>query len=400
MTKTIIHPDEAASRAWQSFFILLGGMLGMVVAMGIGRFVFTPILPLMQRDLGLSNGAAGWLAGLNYLGYLVGALACSLAPARCGHRLVGVVALLASIFTTFFMGMTQSLWVWGMLRLVGGIASALLFILISSEVADALARRRHLPWFGALYGGVGLGIALSGSLVPVFDRAGGWQGAWIGSGLLAVLLATLGVALGQCKGRVPEHAVATDSYEARSKPLWLLAAAYFFEGLGYVVTATFLVTIVAAAPGLAHLAPYAWVMVGVAAMPSTLFWPRLARRFGTRAALLAAFILQAAGILAGIGAKSMLLVIFSAVSFGATFLGIVALVMAEGGRRMPHTQRRSAAVLTACFGIGQMLGPPAAGILADLHHGFGLPLLLAALTICVGAVFIALDRGFSDASQV
>ncbi|WP_052464973.1 YbfB/YjiJ family MFS transporter [Geoalkalibacter subterraneus] len=399
MTKKIIHPDEAARRAWQSFFILLGGMLGLVVAMGIGRFVFTPILPLMQRDLGLSHGAAGWLAGLNYLGYLVGALACSLAPARCGHRLVGIAALLASIATTFFMAMTQTLWVWGMLRLVGGIASALLFILISSEVADALARRRHLPWFGALYGGVGLGIALSGSLVPVFDKVGGWQGTWIGSGLIAVLLAALGVALGRRRGSVPAQAVATDSAGGRGKPLWPLAVAYFFEGLGYVVTATFLVAIVAAAPGMAHLAPYAWVAVGLAAMPSTLLWPRFARRVGTRFALLAAFALQATGILAGIGAESMLLVAFSAFSFGATFMGIVALVMAEGGRRMPFAQRRSAAVLTACFGIGQMLGPPAAGVLADLHHGFGLPLLLAALAIGVGAVFIALDRGFSDAPQ-
>lgn len=398
MTPKMTSPDEAARQAWQSLFILLGGILGMVVAMGIGRFVFTPILPLMQRDLGLSHGAAGWLAGLNYLGYLIGALACSLAPDRCGHRFVGYAALPASIATTFLMGATESQWLWGLLRLGGGIASALLFILISAEVADALARRRHLQWFGALYGGVGLGIALSGSLVPLFDRMGGWQGAWFGSGILAVVLAGAGVALGRRRGEVPEHGTTGAGAQGSRKALWPLAIAYFCEGLGYVVTATFLVAIIAATPGLSEFAPYAWVAVGVAAIPSTLLWPRFARRFGTRFALLAAFGLQAAGILAGIGAESVVRVVFSAVSFGATFLGIVALVMAEGGRRSPSAQRRSAAVLTACFGIGQMLGPPLAGVLADLRDGFALPLFLAALTVCVGGIFIALDRGFSDQS--
>ena len=68
--------------------ILLGGILGMVVAMGIGRFAFTPILPLMQRDLAMSNTVAGWLAGLNYLGYLVGAILCSMTPQLLRSRLI------------------------------------------------------------------------------------------------------------------------------------------------------------------------------------------------------------------------------------------------------------------------------------------------------------------------
>lgn len=69
-------------------YLLVGGMLGLIVAMGIGRFAFTPILPLMQRDLAMSNTLAGWLAGLNYLGYLVGAVLCSAVPRLLRSRLV------------------------------------------------------------------------------------------------------------------------------------------------------------------------------------------------------------------------------------------------------------------------------------------------------------------------
>ncbi|MGE4579226.1 MAG: YbfB/YjiJ family MFS transporter [Desulfuromonadales bacterium] len=394
MATTPAKQESVPDPARASLRVLLGGMLGMAVAMGLGRFVFTPIIPLMQRDLGLTHGLAGWLAGLNYLGYLIGALLCSFMPQLARNRLVGLSALLVTIIGTALMALAQTGLVWGLLRLAAGIASALLFIIISVEVAEALGRRGHLPWIGALYGGIGFGIALSGSLVPLFDWGWGWQGAWIGSGLIAALLALIGMAIRR-ETAPPEGANAVAPPAGRlNRTLWPLAAAYFCEGLGYIVSATFLVSIIAETDGLAFFAPYSWVAVGLAAIPSTLFWPWLARRFGARLALLLAYGLQAAGILVCIWAESVPTVLFAAVSFGGTFLGIVALVMAEGGRRAPGSQQRIAAVLTACFGIGQILGPPIAGVLADLRHGFALPLLLAAGTVLVGALFIAIDRSF------
>lgn len=126
----------------------------MIVAMGIGRFAFTPILPLMQRDLGMTNTLAGWLAGLNYLGYLGGALLCSFAPQLLRYRLLTGGALLSSLATTLMMGFTVSVFWWGVMRLAGGAASAILFIVIAAEVAEALGRRGYGHWVGTLYGGL------------------------------------------------------------------------------------------------------------------------------------------------------------------------------------------------------------------------------------------------------
>lgn len=380
--------------SWSAFKILVGGMLGMVVAMGIGRFAFTPILPLMQRDLGISNTVAGWLAGSNYLGYLAGAVVCTIAPQLLRSRVLGGGALLLSLGTTVLMGMTLSPFWWGCLRLASGVASAILFIIISAEVGESLARRGYGHWFGALYGGVGLGIALSGVIIPQLDKAGGWSTAWTGIGVVAVICAVAGMSLGRTDDYSPSIAAGATSRSAGLRSIWLLATAYFLEGLGYIVTATFLVAIIAMTPGLEAFAPYSWVAVGLAAVPSTVLWPYLARRIGNQRALLAAFALQVAGILVSRHATSIFEVLFAAVSFGGTFLGIVALTLAEGSLRMGREGRRAAAFLTASFSVGQMLGPVVAGMLADRVDGFALPLLLAAASVMLGGLFIAVDRRY------
>jgi predicted MFS family arabinose efflux permease len=369
-------------------------MLGMAVAMGIGRFAFTPILPLMQRDLGMSNSAAGWLAGLNYFGYLAGAIVCTIAPRILRHPVVGGGALALSLATTIFMGMTLEAFWWGSMRLVGGVASAILFIVISAEVGEALARRSYGHWFGSLYGGIGLGIALSGFIVPLLDKAGGWSAAWVGIGMLAVLCAGVGVTLGRTRDYSPTITADIPARTGELHSIRLLSLAYFLEGLGYIVTATFLVAIIAKTPGLEPLAPYSWVAVGLAAVPSTIFWPYLARRIGTKQALLIAYSIQVTGILVSTQATSTAEVIFAAVTFGGTFLGIVALTIAEGNLRMAHEGRRAAAFLTASFSVGQMLGPVIAGMLADRQDGFALPLLLAAASVTLGGLCIAVDRRY------
>ena len=134
--------------------------------------------------------------------------------------------------------------------------------------------------------------------------------------------------------------------------------------------------------------------VGFAAVPSTILWPLLARRIGNKRALLSAYAVQATGILVSIHADSFVEVMFSAVTFGGTFLGIVAMTLSEGNRRMQGDGRRAAAILTASFGVGQMLGPVLAGILADFQTGFAFPLMLAGVSVVLGGVFVALDRNF------
>lgn len=386
------EPSEQLQRS--PLRVLAGGMLGMMVAMGIGRFAFTPILPLMQRDLGVSHSLAGGLASFNYIGYLAGALLCALWPRVLRSRVVNVGALLASIFTTFLMGITLAPVWWGVLRLAGGFASALLFVVIAIEVTEILVHSRHSRWNSALYGGIGLGIALSGATVPFLDRLGGWSAAWLGMGAFSGVIALAGILVAGKRRSSVSVSEAEAPASGALAGIVRLAAAYFLAGFGYIISATFLVTMIAHTPGLAGFASWSWVAVGLAAAPSTIIWQRIAARVGVRTALTLAYLLQAWGILLSINAATALSAGLAAVIFGGTFLGIVALAMAEGGRRSGTEGRRATAILTACFGAGQVIGPPLAGLLADQQGGFALPLLLAGSVMACGGVLVATDRNF------
>lgn len=364
----------------------------MMVAMGIGRFAFTPILPLMQRDLGLSHSLAGGLASLNYVGYLAGALVCAVWPHVLRSMLVNLGALITCIATTLLMGLTLSAPWWGCLRLLAGFASAVLFVLIAIEVSEHLARFQRSCWTSALYGGIGLGIAVSGAVVPLLDRIGGWSAAWLGMGALSVILALVGITVAGKRHVALDVPDGVEQKSGKLSGLGRLATAYFLEGFGYIISATFLVTMIAHTPGLSGFAPWSWVAVGLAAAPSTILWQRVAIRIGVRWALTSAYLLQACGILLSIGAGTALRAGLAAMIFGGTFLGIVSLVMAEGGRRSGTEGRRAAAVLTVCFGAGQVIAPPMAGLLADQRGGFSLPLLLAAVAVALGCILVATDK--------
>jgi len=347
----------------------------------------------MQDATGFGAATAGWIAGWNYLGYLLGALGAALVAGRRLRVEVLLASIVASVVTTAAMGFTESVALWCALRFVSGLAAAGVLVISSSIVLDALAKAVRPHLMGAHFSGVGAGIAASGLVVALGEGALGWRGLWFA--LAGVCLAFAFVSWPLARATRPAARTATATPTERFSP-GLLTASYFLEGLGYVVTGTFLVAIARQMPDIGGAAEVLWIAVGLAGAPSTVLWSRLAQRWGAANALIAAHVVQAAGIIAPVFFGSLWVSLLAAVCFGGTFMGITAVAVAFGGRIARHPARM-VGLLTAAFGLGQMIGPVAAGWLAERQGGFDGSLLFAAAAVLAGAGLLALGRATSRA---
>ena len=369
---------------------LLAGILALAAAMGIGRFAYTPLLPAMQAAGGLDTAQAGFLASANYAGYMVGALLIAVAVPISAQTRVLRLAAIAVVLTTALMAGTSGLAVWSVVRFLSGLASAGVLVLASGLVLDDLRRQGRVSRSGWLYSGVGLGIATAGIVVGATGGRWGWRGDWL---LLAVIAAAALVPCWHWLPRTRHIFGRTDEtgplpHGGVPAATALLYAAYFLEGLGYIVTGTFLVVIVDRMPGLTGLGAGVWIIVGLAVIPASALWAALASGVGYARALTAAYLLQAVGIvlpvIGGAGAG-----IASAVLFGGTFAGITALTLTLAGQLAPYRSAALIGMLTAVFGLGQIIGPVIAGSIASRTQSFAPALVAAAVCVAIGGGLMA-----------
>jgi predicted MFS family arabinose efflux permease len=363
------------------------GAAGLGAAMGIGRFAYTPILPMMTTQAALTPQAAGTLATANYVGYLAGALAGTASPRLARSTAAWRVSLVVLVITLAAMPLLPNMIGWLILRTVAGFASAVVFVIAVNSMLDHLPS--HLPGWG--FGGVGLGIALSGALVLAMPVTAGWQGAWWTAAGMAALLSVGAWAM---RGRSGAGAVPTPSPpHGANRWFAVLLVSYTLEGIGYIVAGTFLVAAVRqGSPG--WLGNGAWVLVGLAAAPSAALWAWLSGRWPHPTLLAGALLLQAFGIALPALAGGAVAALIGAVLFGATFIGISTMALAAG-RRLGFPG--AVALLTAGYSVGQIVGPVAVTPL--LRHGFSHALLAAALVVLLAAMVAGLLRfGLRSAS--
>jgi predicted MFS family arabinose efflux permease len=370
--------------------VLAGGMLAMALGVGMARFAYTPLLPLMQAEAGFGAATAGWLAAANYAGYLVGALwASRLGSDEGRHRLLNG-GLAASVATMALMPLAASPPLWALWRFVAGLAGAWVFVLASALVVPALTERGRAGLVGWHFGGVGLGIAISGLVVDRVAPLGGSAAGWWSLAALGAAFAWLSWhGLAGLHGAASSAASPPAPARPPTFPLALLAAAYACEGFGYIVTGTFLVALIRASERLAPLGNMAWVLVGLAALPSSALWAVAAARLGFVPVLIAAHLLQAVGIALPALSGHPAAVLASALLFGGTFLGIAGVSLAFARTLTPRAPARTIGWLTAVYGIGQMAGPVVAGLLAGAGGSFAPALLLAAAAVAAGAALLA-----------
>ena len=382
--------------------VLAAGVFSLVLVMGVARFAYTPLLPLMQHQARLGVAEAGWLATINYIGYLSGALVASLVSDLVLKDRLYRLGMVVAVLTTAMMGMSTNPTVWAVSRYLAGLSSAAGMLLGTGLILNWLIRHDQRSELGIHFSGIGLGIAASAVAVAIMNRwQFDWREQWYAfTALWCVLLVPAAAWLPP-----PDRSKVTQSGQAmRDMPpsptfLRILIASYFCAGVGYVVSATFIVAIVDHLPGLGGRGTLVFLFLGLGAAPACMLWDFAARRVGDLNALMLASALQTVGILLPVLGDSLPLALFGAALFGATVMGVVSLVLTMAGRYFPTRPANMMGKMTVSYGIAQVIAPALTGSLALHLGGYRTGLYLSAVATIVGTLLIVWLRAINGAPK-
>ena len=359
--------------------IALAGLLALAVAMGIGRFAFTPLMPMMQAEGAITLVEGGWLASANYAGYLVGALTA----VTLGLRPVAMVrlALVAVALSTLAMAWEAGIFAAMALRCVAGVASA--WVLVSTS-AWCLHRFERAPagqrprLAATLYAGVGVGILAAGLACLALLRAGGdaRTGWLVLGGAAAVATVALGFLMGDDASAPSTSAAPGMRWDATA---WRLVIAYGLFGFGYIIPATYLPAMARAAFTDPLVYGWTWPVFGAAAAASVFVAAAARRRFSERGTWIAGHVLMAIGVALPIVASGIGGIVCAGVLVGGTFMVVTMAGMQEARRVRGAAARPLMAAMTSAFAAGQIAGPLLVSALAARGASYAPTLAIAAV---------------------
>jgi predicted MFS family arabinose efflux permease len=385
------EPIPAISR--EPLRAAIAGAVAMAVAMGLGRFFYTPVLPGMMADLGLDAAEAGIIAAANFAGYLVGAVLAAYGWAAGYERRLALGALAATVLLLVAMGLLSGVAALSAVRFLAGLASAFAMIFTSGIVLSIGLAHRDPRVQMAHFSGVGFGIAGSAvlvyllSLVP-FETMPAWRADWLAGAAVGVVGLVAVIALlprpdgGASSLREPEI--------VWTRPLAALTLSYGLFGIGYVVTATFIVAIAREGAESPLLESLTWLITGAAAAISVVVWKPVERRYGVAAAYLLAILVEMVGVAVTVTLPFPASALIGGALLGLTFIVITAYGLQLGRVLASGSPRRVLALMTAAFGVGQIIGPLGAGFLAARTGSYVLPSLAAAgILLAAAAITVA-----------
>lgn len=374
-----------------AIFAGLSGAIVMAAAMGFGRFVYTPILPGMMAGAGLSAGDAGIIASANFIGYLAGAILASLGWASGRERQVALWSLAANAILLGLMACTSDLFLFSVVRFGAGVASAFIMIFATSLIlarfpGDVRVQALH-------FGGVGFGIALSSLMVfamkPIDFGIAQWRAEWLVAGALCVAAFVIGVVFiprpDRHRGKTPPEPHLRWSGEGIR-----MIVSYGLFGFGYIITATFLVTIARMGGGGAAAEFLCWFVTGLAVMASMFLWPLFAARNGLRRTYIVGLALEAVGVVASVLVPGLPGLLIGGIFLGGTFIMITSYGLQLSRTLWHESPRRAIGLMTAAFGVGQIIGPVVAGYAASLTGSFTMASLMAAAMLVVAFLVMTL----------
>ena len=367
----------------------LAGLCCMLVGVGLGRFAYTPILPLMISEHWLTSLQAGYLGAINFLGYLLGAILGRICIQWLGSLRTIQYALIACTMS-FFLCMLSfgSFWLdfW---RAVAGFGGALLMITAPTLIFPHVPPHLKGRVGGIIFSGVGIGIVISGIVVP-FTGLIGLRLTWFVVGFIA-LLALLFAWFNLPKVETHEQSKVQSLLASLPEFKWpviLLTIAYFFGAIGFTPHSLFLVACIQFYFHYSSIfGGLCWALFGIGAVIGTISFGFLADHLGVAKCFAGAYVLATALIACILSTDNMIIIAITSFLMGMLFLSTVSLAAAELSQLVTHHAYAALwGVLIVSFAVGQTGTAYLISHLMQQSNGFILIFLLALGTLFIAAV--------------
>lgn len=374
------------SAIWMPIF---AGLCASLVSIGLARFAYTPLIPSLIQAHWFSASDVVFLGAANLVGYLIGALIGHPLARRTSNNTALRLMMLAVTLAFFACAFPLSVSWFFAWRLLSGIAGGAIMVLVAATVLPHVPASRKGLASGAIFLGIGLGIAGSGTIVPPLLSLG-LQQTWLGLGVLALVLTA--VSWFGWPSATP-HALATtptDSASTTTNPsVYLLFAQYAFMAAGLVPAMVFLVDYVARGLGAGqHVGALIWVMYGLGAIVGPVSYGFLADQLGAKSGIRLVLVVQAIAVsLLSISSAFWALALL-AVILGSFPPGIVPLALARVHELIPghHQQQIAWSRATVSFATFQAIAGFAYSALFNASGGHHALMFV----IAAGAIVVAL----------
>ena len=367
--------------------LAIAGIFAVTLALGIGRFCYTPILPFMRESLGLNSSQAGLIGSWNYFGYFLGSFTILFPFFSYNLKSSFIIACIISILSTALTATTDNFNLICFTRFANGFAGAVVLISGTSLVFSRLEKFLSPDLRLAHFSGFGLGMALSSIVVMTCEHFYiSWKGQWLFMALICLILFIPVIILTPAQPKKTQKNL--DSKSKTNGSFILLCIGYTFFGFGYIIYGTFISDFLRSSQDLNFLGNMAWLIAGIAAIPSAIFWQKIGTLTSIDTSLLLSSFVSALGALILFFTLSQPLIIISCILFGFGIPGIVSLTLLEGKNRFKGNTTTSIAILTTFFSIGQILGPYISGSIIDYYNDYLLAILISSISLGLGGVFM------------
>jgi MFS family permease len=383
--------------------------LGSAIALGLARFSYGLLLPVMREDLDWSYLVAGTMNTANALGYFIGALSSPMVMRRMSvHRFFISASVITGIFL-YLSGCTDNTSFLFVLRVIAGIASAWIFVaggVLISQLGSIHANRSGLL-LGIYYGGPGLGILISTLAVPFFNEWGiraqwehSWQFAWYALGALCIVLT---IVLMRPITSIPAMPPKPVGHSGTALRTYIpILAAYFMFGVGYIGYMTFVIALLKQLGLASTTINIFYAVLGLSVMASSRLWAQMLDHYkgGQSLAILntllgLASLIPALMAIYGVTLNALAIVgiFISGIMFGCVFLSAVASTTAFVKHNMPPADWVGGiTAFTTIFAAGQIIGPTIAGWISDGQGGLASGLLFSGAALLLGGALATKQR--------